>query len=135
MPFKKGQSGNPAGRRPGSRNRASEIVEHLLDGEAEALGRKAVELALAGNPHMLRACLERIAPPRRGRAVQFDVPSLSSPADILGAIASIVKAMSAGQLSPDEAAAAAKVVEAAAAAMARVEFEARIAALEAAQSK
>ena len=42
--FKKG---NP-GRRPGSRNKATVAVEALLDGEAEKLTRKAIEMALAG---------------------------------------------------------------------------------------
>jgi hypothetical protein len=42
-PFVKGRSGNPAGRRPGSRNRATLAAAALLAGEAEALTRKAVE--------------------------------------------------------------------------------------------
>src|SRR3974390_695778 len=42
--FEKGRSGTPAGRPPGLRNRATEAAELLLDGEAEALTRKAVEL-------------------------------------------------------------------------------------------
>jgi hypothetical protein len=33
----------------------------LLAGEGEALTRKAVELALAGDPAALRLCLERIS--------------------------------------------------------------------------
>lgn len=37
--FRKGASGNPAGRRPGARNRATLAVEALLDGEAEKLSR------------------------------------------------------------------------------------------------
>jgi Family of unknown function (DUF5681) len=45
--FRKGRSGNPKGRRPGSRNKATETAELLLEGEAEALTRKAVEMALA----------------------------------------------------------------------------------------
>ncbi|HMD66380.1 MAG TPA: DUF5681 domain-containing protein [Stellaceae bacterium] len=47
-PFQKGQSGNPAGRARGSINPATRAAELLLDGEATALTRKAVELALAG---------------------------------------------------------------------------------------
>ena len=45
-PFPKGQSSNPAGRPRGSSNRATRAAELLLDGEATALTRKAVELAL-----------------------------------------------------------------------------------------
>ena len=46
--FRKGQSGNPKGRRTGVRNKATEAAEQFLDGEAEALARRAVELALEG---------------------------------------------------------------------------------------
>jgi hypothetical protein len=46
--FEKGQSGNPAGRRFGRRNKTTLAAASLLAGEAEALTRKAVELALAG---------------------------------------------------------------------------------------
>jgi hypothetical protein len=37
----------------------------LLDGEAEALTRKAVELALDGDASALRLCLDRVVGPRR----------------------------------------------------------------------
>ena len=47
-PFEKGRSGNPRGRRRGSRNKATLAAEALLAGESEALTRKAVEMALAG---------------------------------------------------------------------------------------
>jgi hypothetical protein len=45
---------NPAGKRPGTRNRATRALEELLDGEAGALTRKAIELALAGDMTALR---------------------------------------------------------------------------------
>src|SRR5260370_41564430 len=41
-PFEKGQSGNPAGRPPGVGKRATQAMQLLLDGEAQALTRKAV---------------------------------------------------------------------------------------------
>src|SRR5690348_2496063 len=44
-PFRPGESGNPAGRPRGARNRTTLAAEQLLDGEAEVLTRKAIELA------------------------------------------------------------------------------------------
>ena len=45
--------GNP-GRRPGSKNRSTLLVAALLEGETEALLRKAIQLARAGNVPMLK---------------------------------------------------------------------------------
>lgn len=130
-PFAAGQSGNPSGKPRGTRNATTLAVESLLDGEAEALTRKAIELALEGDTIALRMCLDRIAPPRKGRAVTLNLPaSLKTPADLAAAQASILAAMGSGDITTDEAADAAKVIEAVGAAMERRELEARIAALE-----
>src|ERR1051325_4461056 len=74
--FRKGRSGKPAGRPPGSRNRATIAAEALLEGEAQALTRKAIELALEGDTTALRLCLERIVPQRKSRTVAFDTPRI-----------------------------------------------------------
>jgi hypothetical protein len=47
--FQKGQSGNPGGRPLGSRNKTTQAVDALLDGEAETLTRKAIEKAKDGD--------------------------------------------------------------------------------------
>lgn len=57
--FAPGNSGRPAG----ARHKTTLAIEALLEGEAEALTRKAIELALAGDMTALRLCLERIARP------------------------------------------------------------------------
>src|ERR1700719_3410817 len=85
-PFPKGQSGNPSGRPRGSSNRATRAAELLLDGEATALTRKAVELALAGDQAALRLCLDRTRAPRRERAVELALPPIRRSEDILAAI-------------------------------------------------
>ena len=56
--FRKGQSGNPGGCPKGSRNAATLAVAILLDGQAEALTQKAIQMALAGDSVALRLCLE-----------------------------------------------------------------------------
>ena len=70
--FPKGQSGNPAGRPVGSRNAATELAQALLDGEADALIRKCVEMALDGDRTAMKLCLERLVP-RRSRAARLGV--------------------------------------------------------------
>src|SRR5216683_280288 len=77
-PFEKGQSGNPLGRRVGCRNKTTIAAASLLAGEAEALMRKAVELALVGDPTAMRLCLERILPQCRERTVKFALPPIES---------------------------------------------------------
>ena len=79
--FRPGVSGNPAGRLRGTKNRATKAAEELLEGEAEALTRKAVELALAGDTVALRLCLERLLPPRKSRRVTLT--GLSSSFDLI----------------------------------------------------
>ena len=58
--------GNP-GRPKGSRHKTTRAIEALLDGEGEALSRKAVDLALKGDTTALRLCLDRIARFKRPR--------------------------------------------------------------------
>ncbi len=73
-PWPKGVSGNPGGYHKGSRHKVTLAMEALFDGEAERLGRKCIDAALADPPDMLalRMCLERIFPPRKERSIQIE---------------------------------------------------------------
>jgi hypothetical protein len=130
MPFSKGQSGNPSGRQRGSRNKATLAVEALLDGEAEALTRKAVELALAGDTVALRLCLDRLAPPRKGWPITLEVGDVTSLNDLSTVQGEVVAALARGELTPEEAADVASVVEKLGQAWERRDLEERIQALE-----
>jgi uncharacterized protein DUF5681 len=110
-PFEKGRSGNPAGRRIGSLNKATSAAAALLEGESEALTRKAVELALAGDPTAMRLCLERILAPCRERTVEFELPPIESAADIVTAMKAVTSALAGGAITPGEAATIAAVVD------------------------
>jgi hypothetical protein len=128
-PFTKGVSGNPAGRPVGSRNAATEMAQALLDGEADALARKCVELALDGNPAAMKLCLERLVP-RRARSVKLDLPPLDSAADIAPAIAAIARSVAEGGLSPYDGAELSRIVESWVRALEIADFEHRLQELE-----
>ena len=94
--------GNP-GKPKGTRHRTTQAVEALLGGQAEALTRKAVELALEGDTTALRLCLERIAPPRREAPVTVEIPTIRTAGDLPKAIAVLLQAAGRGDLTPGEA--------------------------------
>lgn len=96
----KGTSGNPAGRPPGSRNQATLAMEALLEGEAERLTPKALELALNGDMAALRLCLERLQPPRKERSIQLMLPPIQTAKQICEAMGAITTAISEGQITP-----------------------------------
>ena len=128
--FRKGRSGNPKGRPAGTRNKATQTAELLLDGEAEALTRRAVELALAGDGMALRLCLDRIIPPRRGRPVQLGLAPVCGAADLGGTMAAITNAAASGAITPGEATELARVVEIFVRAVETSDFERRLTELE-----
>jgi hypothetical protein len=91
------------GRTPGSLNKTTLAVRELLDGEAEALTRKAIDLALAGDGRALRLCLDRIAPPRRDGPIEFELPPIKTMEDAARASAALLGSVAAGEVTPDEA--------------------------------
>src|SRR5215217_4643966 len=129
-PFEPGKSGNPAGRPAGARNRATIAAETLLDGEAEQLTRKAVEMALAGDTVALRMCLERVVPARKDRPVSFSLPEIQTAADAVKASAALLKAVAAGDVTPGEASELGKLIESHARVLEVTELEARMERLE-----
>ena len=128
--FQKGRSGNPAGRQRGSRNQSTLMAEILLEGEAEALTRRAIELALEGDTTALKLCLERIVPQRKSRAVSFDLPPIERAEDLGGAIGAVLQAASSGRLLLDEAAALVGMMESKRRVMEAIDLEQRLQALE-----
>jgi len=131
MQFQKGQSGNPAGRPRGSRNRTTILMQGLLTERAEAIGRKVIQLAEDGDIAALRLCMERLAPAPKGEPVDFELPLLEKPADSVAAAATIVAAVASGDLTPSEAGELAKVIDIYMRALEARGFDARLASREA----
>jgi hypothetical protein len=110
--FTKGHSGNPKGRAPGTRNKATQAALALLDGETEALTRKVIELALDGDTTALRLCLERITPPvKEQRLDGLELPEINCPQDVLKAVSEVSQRLAEGSILPSQAAALCQVFE------------------------
>jgi hypothetical protein len=122
--------GNP-GRPKGSRNRATIAAQALLDGEAEALTRRAIQMAQFGNMKAMSLCLSRLLPPKRPGDRPLDLGDL--PAEPAAAIGFIIEAVSRGDLLLADAERLAGLVKTRADLVMQGEIEERLAALEAAK--
>jgi len=131
--YKPGQSGNPTGRPKGARNKATVAAETLLEGEAETITRKCIDLALEGDHMALRLCLSRILPVKRERTIELDLPALEGSQDSLKAIARVVAAVADGELAPAEGQSLASLLETHRRTFEVEELETRIERLEAEQ--
>jgi hypothetical protein len=96
--FKKGQSGNPAGRAQGSRSKSTLFAEAILENDREGIMDAVVNAAKNGDPTAMRLCVERLVPLRKGRPVVFDLPAIETAADVANALGAIAGAMAAGGL-------------------------------------
>lgn len=124
--FAAGNAGRPAG----ARNRTTTAVLELLEGQAEALTQRAVEMALAGDTVALRLCMDRIAPPKKDAPVSFAIPAMTSAKDAAEAAGAVLQAVSTGDLTPTEAAQVMGLVDSYRRTLEVTELEARVEALE-----
>lgn len=124
--FTKGNPGKPRG----ARHKATQAALALINGEGEALTRKAIDLALAGDTIALRLCLERLAPPRKDAPVRFDLPPMEGAENAAAAMGAILASVASGDLTPSEATSLAGLVEVYRKTLETTELEARLKALE-----
>jgi hypothetical protein len=111
MPFQPGQSGNPAGRPPGARNKVNRAMEPVFQANGEAIIERLVEHAKAANPVALRLCVDRLVPLGKHRQVGFQLPPMEKGDDVRAAIATIHAALGDGDISSGEAADLLRVAE------------------------
>src|SRR6266851_4611900 len=109
--FMPGQSGNPAGKKPGTRNRATVLREALAEGEDIAAARIVIDKALAGDAVAARFVVGRLVPRPRGREIEIELPDGASAGDIVMAYDATVQAMAAGEITPDEALTVTRVLD------------------------
>ena len=107
----KGVSGNPKGTKTGSRHRVTQAAENVLNGESEALSRKLIERALAGDVNALRICMDRILPPRKDRTIAMKLRGIKRPSDLIKIMHQITQAVAKGEISPQEGSQLSNMVE------------------------
>ena len=118
------------GRQEGSRNKATLACQDLLDGEAETLTKKAVNLAKGGDMAALRLCLDRIMPPRKDRPISLALPGLDGADSLESASSAILKAVAAGDITPSEGQTLTMILEGYRKVVELADIERRVAALE-----
>lgn len=109
--FVPGQSGNPTGKKPGTRNRATVLREALAEGEDIATARIVIDKALAGDAVAARFIVDRLTPRPRGREIELDLPASAGAIDVLAASNATIAAMAAGEITPDEALTVTRVLD------------------------
>src|SRR5579872_6294151 len=110
--FQPGASGNAAGKKPGTKNRATLLKEALNEGEDTSVARIVIDKALAGDAVAARFLLERLEPKPRGRAIYLEIPEGLSPAgEVVATFNAALRAMAAGEITPEEALSVARFLE------------------------
>jgi hypothetical protein len=96
MTWVKGQSGNPSGKKPGTKNRKTLLLQELeRDGSALAAAIKAK--ALEGDASCMSLWLSRLEPAARtrGETVEFAFDPKATPAENIEAV---LRAVAAGEM-------------------------------------
>src|SRR4051812_37831273 len=98
------QPGNP-GRKPGSKGKRPAMLRALDDLAGEGVKdiiRVVVQAAQQNDIRAAEIILKRLWPEPKGRVLSVALPPLATPADLVNATTTIIAAVGAGELSPDE---------------------------------
>lgn len=100
--FKKGVSGNPAGRPKGS-GLAGRLRKVIAD-DADEILQSVIDQAKAGDLAAAKILLDRIVPPLKPEAQAVQIDALSGSGDLVGKADAVIHAVGSGELAPDIAA-------------------------------
>ncbi len=129
--YSPGKSGNPAGKPRGAKNRVLLALDRVGADNAQAILEVAVEAARSGDLRAVELILSRAWPARKGRPVSLALPLVQTAADLPGALAAVVAAVTAGDVTLEEGQAVAAILEAQRRGIELADHERRLEALEA----
>ena len=111
MRFQPGQSGNPAGRPPGSLNKQTLAAQEAMIERAQELVDSIMDRAKNGESAAMREAMERLVPTGRNRRVAIDLPVIKTPEDAELALSVVTDELSAGNLTLSEASALVNLID------------------------
>lgn len=129
-PFPKGQSGNPDGPKKGRRHPAFAALDQIGQENAEQIVRSVTASALGGDMRAAEIMLRRVWPERKGRPLSLSLPPLTDAADLSAAMVTIIQAVTAGEITPEEGQSLSSLIEAQRKTIETHDFAARLEALE-----
>jgi hypothetical protein len=100
-PFVKGQSGNPAGMRRGSKHKLTTVVRTLATAEGEAIVRNIVEKAKAGDPNAQGLFLRYLLPQPKYVADPVELAPTASARQAIEQLGAVIAHTANGQLDLD----------------------------------
>jgi hypothetical protein len=98
--FVPGQSGNPAGKTPGTLNHRTRLRQWLADGDEERVARALIAQAGKGNIAAIRMLFDRVDPKPRSRTITLDLPDDARMPEKFEAV---FVALAAGRITAEEA--------------------------------
>jgi hypothetical protein len=107
----------------------------LEEDEAKDVLEKQIELAKAGDQQAAQLVLARVWPVRKGRPISLQLPPIVTPSDVVAALGVIAGAVGSGEITADEGAAVAVVIESKRRALETEDLEKRIIELEKERNK
>jgi hypothetical protein len=128
--FKPGVSGNPKGRPLGSKHKATLAALALLEGDLEAITRKCIDEAKAGNLLAIKLVLDKLIPTAKDKPLALKLPPVEGAGGLPEALRAILEAVGRGEITPGEAQALAALLEGYRRGLELVDIEQRIKVLE-----
>lgn len=128
--FRRGHSGNAAGRRRGSRNKAAIALDELGEKYGQIVLSALIRKAVSGDTIAARVILDRLWPPPKGRRVAIRLPAITDASSALAAVAEVTRAVATAELTASEGADLVSLITNAAKIVEAVAIERRVSELE-----